>query len=69
MSRNDDFELDDCLIVKRLPASFIVQYEGEEIQVPYSLVRASGDLDEDSEPDESGSLVVPLWLAEVRGVA
>jgi hypothetical protein len=69
MSRDDDVTLDDCIVVKRLKNSLLVQYEGEEIIIPFSQICADSDFDEDSEPDDSGTLVIPLWLADDRGVA
>lgn len=69
MSRNEPVELEDCTVVKVLPASLIVHYEGEEIQIPFSQIQDDSELDDGSDPDDSGSLFIPLWLAEDRGVA
>ncbi len=69
MSRNEPVDLDDCTVVKVLPNSLLVHYEGEEIQIPFSLIQDGSDLDDSSERDDSGLIIVPFWLAEDRGVA
>lgn len=69
MSNNESVTLEDCTVVKVLPNSLIVFYEGEEFQVPFSTIDDDSELHSESEVDESGTLVIPLWLAEDRGVA
>ncbi len=61
-------DLDDVTVIARLPASLLVHYEGEEFTVPFSQIEDNDDLNEDSEPDETGTLTIPEWLARDRGV-
>ena len=61
-------DLDDVIVVRRLPSSLLVFYEGEEFSVPFSQIEDNGSLSKDSGPDEEGTLTVPLWLAKDRGV-
>jgi hypothetical protein len=35
-----------------------------EVWVPYSLIDADSEINEDSEPDEVGVLIIPQWKAE-----
>ena len=70
MARNDTemIDLDDMIVVRRLHSSLLVLYEGEEFPVPFSQIEDNGDLNKDSDPDDEGTLTVPLWLAKDRGV-
>jgi hypothetical protein len=45
----------------------VVDYENEEGVIPFSQIDEESDVMEDSEKGETGTLVIPEWLAKVRG--
>lgn len=62
-------ELGEGIVLRTTESAVLVLVEGEEIWVPKSLLHDDSEIDEDSEKDDEGTLVVPLWWAEQEGHA
>ena len=48
--------------------ALLCNIDGEEVWIPKSTLEAGSDLDEDSEPGDEGTITIPGWLAEDRGL-
>ena len=59
----------DVTVMKVLNESMIVDYEGEEGFVPLSQIDEDSEITASSKKGDSGTLVIPEWLAEDRGWA
>lgn len=63
----EGYELGEGIVLRTTEAAVLVEVENEEIWIPKSLLHEDSEIDEDSEPDQEGSVVVPLWWAEQEG--
>lgn len=45
-------------------AVLVVDSGGTEAWIPYSLIDAESEIDENSDPDDEGILVIPQWKAD-----
>lgn len=60
--------LEEVCVVRRTESSLLVEYEGEEFFIPFSEISDESEITEDSEPGDTGELIIPEWLAEDRGL-
>lgn len=59
-------QIQNVTVARETDAALLVNVEGEEIWIPKSQI------DDDSEvykKDTEGTLVIPRWLAEEKGIA
>lgn len=54
-------------VIKMHDASMLVEYEGEQEWIPYSLIEEESEITEFSEEGDEGDLVIPRWKAEDVG--
>jgi len=57
------FEVDE--VVKETEAAFLCSIEGEELWIPKSQLKDGSD---ELEEGGSGTIVIPTWLAEEKGL-
>lgn len=65
-SRKDCVEIQDVTVKRETEAAILVVVEGEEIWIPKSQIHDDSEV---YEKDTEGQLVIPLWLAEAKGLA
>ena len=54
-------------VIKMHDQSMLVEYEGEQEWIPYSLIEDESEITEFSEEGDEGELVIPRWKAEEVG--
>jgi len=54
-------------VIKMHDQSMLVEYEGEQEWIPYSLIEDESEITEFSEDGDEGELVIPRWKAEEVG--
>jgi len=57
----------EVTVIRHHTNSMLVDHENEEAWIPYSKIHEDSEVWLESDPGETGELVVPLWLAEDRG--
>ena len=55
-------------VIKMHDQSMLVEYEGEQEWIPYSLIEDESEITEFSEEGDEGELVIPRWKAEELGL-
>lgn len=68
MGRFDPVELEVVVLRETEKAILVRTEDGEEAWVPKSQILAEGTT-VSSDPDEVGTLSIPRWLAEEKGLA
>lgn len=67
----DDFEpveLEDVAVKKVLDKSLLCVVNEKDIFIPKTEIRDHGDITAESEEGDEGTLIIPKWLAEDRGI-
>ena len=54
-------------VIKMHDQSMLVEYEGEQEWIPYSIIEDESEITEFSEEGDEGDLVIPRWKAEDVG--
>jgi len=54
-------------VIKMHDQSMLVEYEGEQEWIAYSLIEDESEITEFSEEGDEGELVIPRWKAEEVG--
>ena len=54
-------------VIKMHDQSMLVEYEGEQEWIAYSLIEDESEITEFSEDGDEGELVIPRWKAEEVG--
>ena len=57
-----------CKAIRATEKALLVEYEGEEIWIPQSEIDDESEVF-DADDNSEGDLVIPLWLAEKKGLA
>lgn len=57
----------EVVVIKMDDQSMLVEYEGEQEWIPYSLIEEESEITEFSEDGDEGELVIPRWKAEDVG--
>lgn len=60
---NDSMVRLEVDVLKMHDQSMLVEYEGEEASIPYSIIEEESEINEFSEEGDSGDLVIPRWKA------
>jgi len=55
-------------VVAATAAALLCDIDGEEIWIPKSELGGGSEITEDSTPGDEGTIVIPGWLAEERGL-
>jgi len=55
-------------VIKMHDQSMLVEYEGEQEWIAYSLIEDESEITEFSEEGDEGELVIPRWKAEELGL-
>jgi hypothetical protein len=66
---DEGYELGEGLVLTVTEKAVLVQVEGEEIWVPKSILHEDSEIDEESEKDDEGDVLVKTWWAEQEGYA
>lgn len=66
---DEGYELGEALVLTVTEKAVLVQVEGEEIWVPKSILHEDSEIDEESEKDDEGDVLVKTWWAEQEGYA
>lgn len=59
----------EAMIIRHSVKAILVNHENEEQWIPNSQIHDDSEIWEKSTIGETGSLVIPLWLAEKKGWA
>lgn len=59
----------EATVLRHHHNAMLVDHEGEEAWIPYSIIHDDSELWESSDTQEDGELVIPLWKAEKEGWA
>jgi len=57
----------EITVIKMDDQSMLVEYEGEQEWIAYSLIEDESEITEFSEDGDEGELVIPRWKAEEVG--
>jgi hypothetical protein len=58
----------EVTVKRKNPNSLLVEDDsGDEVWIPISQIMFDSEITEDSEPGDTGKLVVSKWIAEDRG--
>ena len=64
---NESFHIGVEVKVKTSDALLVEDDSGDEVWIPLSQIMNDSDITEDSEPGDTGELVVSTWIAKDRG--
>jgi len=70
MDDSDRYEIVeyDAEVVRVTALALLVNIDGDEYWLPKSQLKDEGDLGEASEAGDKGSIAIPRWLAEDKGI-
>lgn len=58
----------EVTVVRETDKALLVRYEGEDIWIPKSQIHADSEIYSSKQVGETGTLVLPYWLAEEKGL-
>lgn len=58
--------INDCRVKRATDKAILVEVDGEEAWIPQSQIDDESEVWKDG---DEGTLVIPLWLAEAKGLA
>lgn len=66
--RDEPTTYDDVEVIQVTSNSLLCDVDGEEVWIPKSQLLPDSELKEGSKIGDVGTLIIPYWLAENRGI-
>lgn len=66
--RDEPTTYDDVEVIQVTDNSLLCDVDGEEVWIPKSQLLPNSELKEESKIGDVGTLIIPYWLAENRGI-